>query len=88
LSIQREKTYLIWYCTWRNQKKRDVIHTGLYPTNVKCVPVNLNSHHCNLYSMWITRMWHRPPLYNRCDILCFQTIGSHIKSVTAYLMWF
>jgi len=32
-------------------------------------------------------MWHRPPLYNRCDILCFQTIGWHIKSVTAYPMW-
>jgi len=50
--------------------------------------VNWNSHRCNLPPMWIRHMRHRPPLYNRCEILYFLTIGSHIKSATAYRMWF
>ena len=49
---------------------------------------NLNSNRCSLLPMWITPMWHRLPLYNRCEMRCFQTTGSHIKSATTCPMWF
>lgn len=45
-SIQRKKADFIWYCTWRNQKIKNnvIIHIGVYPTDVKRVLENWNSH--------------------------------------------